>query len=145
MARLFPLLILTFIFTFSTVQAQTAEDSLAIKQAALDYIEGWYTADAERMEKALHPELAKRIVHTDPKTGRSRLDNMGAMTLVQYTRMKKAENLAEQQADVTILDIFQNTAAVKIVANQWIDYLQVARSNGEWKIINVLWEMKTKE
>jgi hypothetical protein len=23
-----------------------------------------------------------------------------------------------------------------------VDYLQVAKFNGEWKIINVLWEMK---
>jgi len=25
----------------------------------MDYIEGWYAGDAARMEKALHPELAK--------------------------------------------------------------------------------------
>src|SRR4051812_14973787 len=41
----------------------TAADSAAIKATALDYIEGWYTGDAERMERALHPELAKRIVY----------------------------------------------------------------------------------
>src|SRR5262245_52406842 len=41
-------------------------DLAAIKQTALDYIEGWYEGSAERMERALHPELAKRIVRTDP-------------------------------------------------------------------------------
>ncbi|HEX6315687.1 MAG TPA: nuclear transport factor 2 family protein, partial [Gemmatimonadaceae bacterium] len=40
--------------------AQTAADSAAIRAAALDYIEGWYEGNAERMERALHPELAKR-------------------------------------------------------------------------------------
>ena len=44
-------------------------DLAAIKQTALDYIEGWYEGSAERMERALHPELAKRIVITDPKSG----------------------------------------------------------------------------
>lgn len=145
MARLFPLLILSFLISFNTTQAQTAEETQAIKQAALDYIEGWYTADAARMEKSLHPELAKRIVFTDKESGRSKLDTMGAMTLVQYTRRKKAENLDEQQADVTILDVFQNTACVKVVANTWIDYLHIAKFNGEWKIINVLWEVKEKK
>jgi hypothetical protein len=33
---------------------------------------------------------------------------------------------------------------VKIVASDWVDYLQVAKFNGEWKIINVLWELKPK-
>src|SRR5688572_31146080 len=46
-------------------RAQTAADSAGIRQAALDYIEGWYEGNAERMERALHPELAKRIVNTE--------------------------------------------------------------------------------
>jgi hypothetical protein len=99
------------------------------------------------MEKALHPELGKRIVRTDAASGRSRLDSMSAMTLVQYTRSgggKKTPRDA-QMKDVTILDRFQNAAVAKIVAAEWIDYLQLAKSNGEWKIVNVLWEMKPKE
>jgi hypothetical protein len=48
-------------------------DQAAIKQAALDYIEGWYGGDDERMERALHSELAKRIVRTNDK-GQSRLN-----------------------------------------------------------------------
>ena len=31
---------------------------------------------------------------------------------------------------------------VKIVARDWVDCLQVAKWEGEWKIVNVLWEMK---
>jgi hypothetical protein len=68
------------------VDAQTTNvsdaDRAAIKQTALDYIEGWYEADAERMERSPHPDLAKRIVLTNDK-GRSRLDSMSAMSLVQ--------------------------------------------------------------
>jgi hypothetical protein len=46
--------------------------------------------------------------------------------------------------EVTILDRYNNAAVVKIVASDWIDYLEVAKINGEWKIINVLWELKPK-
>src|SRR4051812_29458938 len=66
--------------------AQTSADSAAIRATAMDYIEGWYSADAARMERALHPELAKRIVMTDPASGRQRIDNQSAMTLVNGTR-----------------------------------------------------------
>ena len=63
------------------VAAQSATDSAAIRATALDYIQGWYAADAARMERALHPELAKRIVRSDT-LGNYRLDQMSAMSLV---------------------------------------------------------------
>jgi putative lumazine-binding protein len=124
--------------------ATPAADSAGIRQAALDYIEGWYTADAGRMERALHPELAKRIVRTDPATGQSRLGQQSAMTLVEGTRRGGGRDTpaARQQKDVTILDIYQNAAVARVVASDWVDYLQLARWNGRWVIVNVLWELK---
>ncbi len=58
-------------------RAQTAADSAGIRQAALDYIEGYYEGNAERMERAVHPELAKRIVRTNDQ-GRSQLGQMSS-------------------------------------------------------------------
>jgi hypothetical protein len=66
MKTLFALGLLFFVAT-ATTQAQTAADSAGIKQTALDYIDGWYTGDAARMERAVHPELAKRNVTTDDR------------------------------------------------------------------------------
>jgi Putative lumazine-binding len=119
-------------------------DAAAIRQTALDYIEGWYEGDAERMERALHPELAKRIVLTNPQNNQSRLDQMGAMSLVQGTRRGGGRNTPKerQQKDVTILDIYESSASVKIIATDWIDYLHVVKFNGRWVIVNVLWELK---
>lgn len=118
-------------------------DKTAIRETALDYIEGWYEGNAERMERALHPELAKRIVRTNPQ-GQSRLDQMSAMSLVMGTRRGggKQTPKEKQQKDVTILDVFENAASAKIVASDWVDYLQLARWNGRWVIVNVLWELK---
>jgi hypothetical protein len=129
-----------------TLRAQaTAADSAAIRAAALDYIDGWYAADGARMERALHPELAKRIVRSD-SLGHYRLDNQSAMTLVQNTRSEggKQTPLADRRDDVRILDIYQNAASVRIDASYWVDYLQMARWRGRWVIVNVLWELKPK-
>ena len=146
------ILTLFFLVTFpSTSHAQTtavsATDFAAIKQTALDYIEGWYEGSPERMERALHPELAKRIVRTDPRSGRSGLSQMSAMSLVQGTRSGGGKNTPKekQEKDVTILDVFDNAASVKIVASDWVDYLHMAKWNGRWVIVNVLWELKPKE
>src|SRR5690349_24243262 len=114
-------LVLALMAFASVARAQTTTpntNEAAIKQTALDYIEGWYEGDAERMERALHPELAKRIVRTSPQ-GQSRLDQMGAMTLVTYTRRGggKQTPKEKQQKDVTVLDGFENAAVAKVVAS----------------------------
>lgn len=121
--------------------AQTSADSAAIKATALDYIDGYYTGDAARMERALHPDLAKRIVTTDAQ-GHSRLGQMSAMGLVLGTRAGGGKDDPNKREDVKILDIFQNAAAVRIDAGTWVDYLQVAKWNGRWVIVNVLWELR---
>lgn len=144
--RLVPVSAFLLVLLLTTVSAQTPADAAAIKQTALDYIEGWYEGNAERMERALHPELAKRIVRTNPE-GRSRLDQMGAMTLLLGTRAGGGKNTPKerQEKDVTILDVYENAASVKVVASEWIDYLHVAKFNGRWVIVNVLWELKPQK
>ena len=137
--------VMMFIALTCNAQAQTPSDTDLIKQTALDYIEGWYEGNAERMERALHPELAKRIVRTDER-GRYNLGQMGAMTLVGYTRMGGGKDTPKekQQKDVTVLDIFGNAASAKVIASDWVDYLHLAKWNGRWVIVNVLWELKPK-
>jgi len=122
---------------------QTAADSAAIRATALDYVEGWYTADAARMERALHPELAKRIVQTNAQ-GRSALGQQSAMTLVLGTRNGGGRTTPpeQMQKDVVILDIFENAASVRATMSGWVDYLHMAKWNGRWVIVNVLWELK---
>jgi hypothetical protein len=145
-----PLFLILFLAVFAfqaNGQASVSDaDKAAITATALDYIEGWYTGDAERMERALHPDLAKRIVMTNPE-GRSMLQQMSAMGLVQGVKRGGGKNTPKerQQKDVTILDVYENAASVKVVASDWIDYLHVARFNGRWVIVNVLWELKPKK
>ena len=117
-------------------------EAAAIRATALDYIEGWYEGNVDRMTRAVHPELVKRIVATEQ--GASRIENMGATKLIAGVRsgFGKKTPKDKQQKDVTILDRFQNVASVKIVASDWIDYLQVAKLDGRWQIVNVLWEKK---
>ena len=123
-------------------RAQTVADSAEIRATALDYIEGWYAADGARMERSLHPELAKRNVSSDARSGRSRLIQMTAMSLVQGTRAGGGREIpaGERKNGVRILDIYMGAASVRVDAATWVDYMQMAKWNGHWKIINVLWE-----
>lgn len=138
------IILLSFIALFysSSISAQTKDDSLSIKQTAMNYIEGFYEGNVERMEKALHPELAKRIIRTDPQSGRQRLDQMSALTLLNITKSGGGKMIPVDQRifEFKILDITGNNASVRTVAKGFFDYIHMAKWNGEWKIVNVLWD-----
>jgi hypothetical protein len=124
--------------------AQTSADSAAIRATALDYVEGWYEGSPERMSRALHPELVKRIVVTDTASGKSVVQNMGASALVNGARRGwgKATPSEKQEKQVRILDVFGGAASVRATMADWIDYMQLAKVDGRWVIVNVLWEYK---
>jgi len=132
--------------TSLSASAQTDADKEAIKRAALNYAEGWYEGNADKMESALSPDLAKRIAQTNAQ-GQSSLGQMTAMRLVQATRSGsgKSTPVAEQQKDVTILDVLGGAATVKLEMRDWVDYMHIAKMNGKWVIVNVLWEFKPKK
>jgi hypothetical protein len=67
-------------------QTQDALDSAAVRQAALDYVQGWYKADVERMRRCLHPELAKRVIRRDPETGEMRLYHLTQPQMIAKTQ-----------------------------------------------------------
>ena len=139
-------LLLVVLASPALAHAQTAADSSAIRATALDYAEGWYEGNGERMARAVHPELVKRIVVSDTATGRSVIETMGATALVNGARRGWGKQTPAQrrQKDVTILDIFGNAATVKAVMADWIDYLQIAKVDGRWVIVNVLWELRPR-
>jgi len=66
-----------------------------------------------------------------------------AMSLVLGTRAGGGKDtpVADRRKDVTIFDIYQNAASAKIYASGWVDYLHLAKWNGRWVIVNVLWEL----
>lgn len=139
------ILLASLLFTALVVPAVAQDvdeddgDRAAISQAALDYIEGYFEGNFERMARACHPELNKVIVRQLPN-GREILSHMGASILVEVTRAEMGVLPPEERnIEVTILDVFDNIATVKISSAGLIDYLHIARINGEWKLVNVLW------
>ncbi|UCE21145.1 MAG: nuclear transport factor 2 family protein [Candidatus Aminicenantes bacterium] len=118
------------------------EEEQAIEKAALDYIEGSFSGDASRMERAVHPELNKVIPVKLPQTGKTILNKMGATLLIEGTRARTGLLPEEKRKiRVTVLDIMEEIAMVKVLSAMYYDYLQMAKVDGQWKIINVLWVM----
>ena len=121
--------------------AQAADDVAGIQRTALDFEEGWYEGDVPRMARALHPQFVMRHVHTNGTTGESVLDqNITAAELLQWTQAGRGKvPPARRKHDIRVLDIYNNAASAKIATWYGVDYLQLAKWNGRWVIVSVLW------
>lgn len=143
MNRRFLFLSLALLLITKTVFGQTKKDSLEIKQAALDYIESQHKPNPLQMERALHPRMVKRTFWKDKATGKDyvRETNTESMVLLAESYNKNGDKFpSTPKKEVLLLDVSERTASVKLVADDWIDYMHIVKLNGTWKIVNVLWQ-----
>ena len=119
-----------------------ARDTAGVHAAALDYIEGFYLGDSTRFIRSIRPEVFKY--------GFSR-DTSGAYRGMQM-RWPEFHRFAGRVASgairtpanapkrIEVLDIADQTAAVKVTAWWGIDYLLMAKTDGRWMIYHVMWQ-----
>ena len=115
------------------------DDRDAIAGTVRDYWEGWFDGDAERMERAVHPSLAKTGVVIDtsgPRITRS----MTADDMIRWTRA--GEGVAEKPADpafeITVNDVYHEIATATVRSGIYREYLHLARTPDGWRILNAL-------
>lgn len=136
------LLVLLISLSFSAT-AQTKEDSAAITRAGLDYIESQHKPNAAQMERALHQRLVKRTFWNDKATGKDFLYEYFAENMIILAERYNAKGdkfPANPKKEVKLLDVSDRTASIKLIADDWIDYMHLTKLNGTWKIVNVLWQ-----
>jgi putative lumazine-binding protein len=120
------------------VSVLTSEKA-AIVQAALDYVEGWFDGDAGRMDRALHPELAKRSLDESGELATITAQEMVDATARGVGRRGDPE---ERRVDVQVEHVHESIANVTLISVPYVDYLQLARTADGWKIVNVLWRRR---
>lgn len=140
------ILFLTVLATLFSANAQTIEDKEAVRRAALDYVEAIYEVDPAKAERSVHPDLAKR--------GFSRRNGATAytpltMTFAQLVELAQNYNKTgrvpkDAPKEVVVFEVSDQTASAKVTASWGIDYLHLAKYEGRWKIINVLWQSPPK-
>jgi hypothetical protein len=132
---------------YSVLQA-TPEDIEAITETSRDYIEGWFTADEERMRRCLHPQLVKRTIwHVLPVNTWQLSPPRDAEMMAKFTREGGGNDAPESERtyEITILDVFRHIATVKVSSHPFMDYLHLAKINEKWLIVNVIWDLRQGE
>jgi len=138
-------LAMTFLLAVVPVAAQqdTNADREGVHQAVLDYVEGIYNVQPERIERSVSPNLAKLGFYRPPtetayRPGRS----MAFQQLVEIAKNFNKDGKLSKDApkDIVIYDVLDQTATVKLTADWGTDYMHLAKIDGKWLIVNVLWQ-----
>ena len=112
-------------------------DREAVEAAIRDYIEGWYTGDAERMERCLHDNLVKRTLAGDEEPGGLR--ELTKQRMVEVTAAGGGED-PTAAGDIVVHDISGDIASGHVLSEEYLDYVHLARTPKGWKITNILFK-----
>ena len=128
-------LLTLLVFNLPATTQQKTSDDAAVRATVTDYIEGYYSGDAARMEKTLHPHYLKHVLH-----GNIPMREKTASQIMQDVRSEGTPDLpqAERTEQISVLDVSGNIASTKLVTPHWVDYITLSKSDGQWKILSVV-------
>ena len=133
--------------TKSNRDIQLLDDEKKIREVALHYIEGWYSADTIRMAKALSQDLVKRGFVRNNNTNEEMIAGASFSQMIKWTggrenRLAKGDDI---EIKIEIIEIGRRIANVKTTTPDFIDYIHLGKMDGQWKIYNVVWERVLSE
>ncbi len=117
------------------VKEQTA--TTEIVDAVLDYFEGWFDGDVERMTRALHPGLAKRSLEEDGTS----LNETSADWMIDATAraLGRERDPGDRRIEVEVADVYGGIASATVRSAVYREYVHLVRTPDGWKIVNALW------
>ena len=129
---------------FSSValtRSQSAQEREAVRTAALDYVEGIYNVQPERIERSVHTTLVKRgFYKKDAATPYVEMP-MSYEQLVNLARNWNKEGKRDTSVKkVDVLDVLDQTAVAKVTASWGVDYMLLGKYDGAWKVSQILWQ-----
>ncbi len=125
------------------LHAQDREDHKAVEMAVLDYVEGLYLVQPERIERSVSKDLAKIGYYRPADETTYRESPMTYQQLYDLAGQWNKEGRIDPDTapkKIEILDLMDQTAVVKLSADWGVDYLNLAQKDGRWMIVNVLWQ-----
>ena len=144
MKRLLLILSLAALALPHHISAQTAADSAGALRAGLDYIEGFYEGDSDKLRRSVRPDVAKYGLERARDATTYAPDVMTFDQFISYADRVKARGgkgaPANAPKEVKILDLLDQTAALKVTAWWGYDYLHLAKYDGKWMIAHVMWQ-----
>ena len=126
---------------FAWPAAPSAEEE-AVHAAVLDYVEAIYDVEPDRIARSVHPELRKLgFWRNDGAYQRMDMSYEQLHALAARWNTDNRQNLDESTVKkIEVYDVLDQTATAKLTADWGVDYFHLARFDGQWQIVNVMWQ-----
>ena len=112
----------------------TKTEAEAVTETNLDYFEGWFDGATPRVERALHPDLAKR------RAG----EELGITTKPRMLELTGqgagAEDRGDGRVEVEVHDVYRDAATATVHSATYHEYVHLVRTAEGWRIANALWQ-----
>jgi hypothetical protein len=119
--------------------AQNSERE-AVHQAALDYVTAVYESRPELIERSVSRDLTKHGFMRQ-KDGSYRRAPMTYQQLLDVARdWNKDRKRNVSIKEVTVGEVLDQTATATVRASWGIDFMQLAKIDGRWQILNIIWQ-----
>lgn len=140
--RTIVMLALLAVLPLLATAAATDGDEEGIKTAVLDYANSAYLVKPELVEKSVHPRLQKvgYVRGQDGSYGEHWMTQDQLAELVAGWNKEGRFDPKTARKDVTILDRLDRTAVARLDAEWGIDFFHLAKIDGQWMIVNVIWQ-----
>ena len=117
----------------------------AVEGVVKAMIEGIYSADPEIVSKCLHPESRRATLMQMPTTGNYMVQRDASGGIIEATRAKLgALEKGKWDISVAMLDCMDGIAMAEMKIPSGWNYCQLAKLDGEWKIVNILRKIARK-
>jgi len=129
----------------SLAAGQVNADSAGVRRAALDYVEGFYEGDSTKHVRSVRPDVFKYGFWIPRDSTRYHGEQMPWAEFLAYTRRMRARGAttpATAPKEIQLLDVQNQTAAVKVTASWGTDYLLIGKYDGRWMVSSVLWQTR---
>ncbi len=131
------------LFVAGAVASRQPDDRSQIAGVVREYFEGWYAADPAQVARSLHPDMVKRCVDALPG-GRQVVHSVTRDVMVEMTRTGGGSKTPPERWNIVVdvLDVSDGIAVARVSSSEYLEYLSLAKCNGQWTIINILWRFQ---
>lgn len=126
-------------------EVATQKDSLEIKRISLGYLEALQALKPDLMNEVLNDSLNKITMGYNRDLEKEVAMATTKEQMIDFARDWNKSNMhfpPKPNNQVRILDIYNRIATVKLVSDNWVEYLHLIKLDGEWTIVNLLWQHK---
>ena len=120
-------------------------DSTEIKRISLGYLIALQDMKPELMNEVMNDSLNKITIGWDRASKKEYSRATTKAQMIDFaTSWNKSNTKFPTNPDnqVRILDIYNRIANVKLVSDNWVEYLHLIKLDGKWTITNLIWQYK---